>query len=55
MSEGVSKKVNITTVCISGVLGLAANAPDKLPYAIIVGSMFLLYLIAQVILDWFKK
>ena len=52
MNNGVSKKVCVISSCISGVLGLAANAPDKLPYAIIVGIMFVAFLVSQVFLDW---
>ncbi len=50
--NGVSKKLCITTTCISGVLGLAANVDDKLPYAFIVAGMFALYVIGQGFLDW---
>jgi len=53
--NGVSKKLCITTTCISGVLGLAANVEDKLPFAIIVASMFALYLIGQGFLDWIDR
>lgn len=52
--NGVSKKLCITTTCISGILGLAANAEDKLPFAFIVASMFALYVIGQGFLDWLK-
>ncbi len=53
--NGVSKKLHITGLCISGVLGLAANADDKLPFALIVAGMFVMYLIGQGFLDWIEK
>lgn len=53
--NGVSKKLCITTTCISGVLGLAANAEDKLPFAFIICGMFIVYQIGQGLLDWFDK
>ncbi len=52
--NGVSKKLCVITNCISGVLGLAANAENKLPYAIVVGSVVVFYMICQVLLDWKK-
>ena len=53
--NGVSKKLHITGLCISGVLGLAANAENKLPFALIIAGMFALYLIGQGFLDWIEK
>ena len=53
--NGVSKKVHITGLCMSGVLGLAANAENKLRFALIVAGMFALYLIGQGFLDWIEK
>ena len=52
MNDGVSKKICVVTNCISGVVGLAANAEEKLPYAGIVAFMLVAYLIARVIKDW---
>lgn len=54
MDNGVSKKLCVVTTCISGIVGLAANAENKLPYALIVAGMFIAYLIARVIKDWKK-
>ena len=53
--NGVSKKLCITTTCISGVLGLAANAENKLYFAFIISAMFAMYLIEQGFLDWLEK
>ena len=53
--NGVSGKLCITTTCISGVLGLAANVEDKLPFAFIILGMFALYVIGQGFLDWRRK
>ena len=50
--NGVSKKLCITTTCVSGVLGLAANVEDKFPFACIILGMFALYVIGQGFLDW---
>ena len=52
MNNGVSKKLCVLTSCISGVVGLAANSENKLPYALIVAGMFLAYLIARIINEW---
>lgn len=52
--NGVSKKLHITGCCISGVLGLAANAENKLAFAYIVLGMFAIYTIGQGFLDWLK-
>lgn len=54
-NNGVSKKLCITTTCISGVLGLAANAEDKLYFAFIILGMFTVYQVGQCILDWLDK
>lgn len=54
-NNGVSKKLCITTTCISGVLGLAANADDKLYFAFIILGMFTVYQVGQCILDWLDK
>ena len=53
--QGMSKKASIMSSCVSGVLGMATKADDPLPFAIIIASMFVLYLIAQGVLDWLKK
>jgi len=52
--NGISKKASITMSCITGVLGLAANVEDKLPFALIIAGMFFVYLIGQGFLDWLK-
>lgn len=53
--NGISKKASITMSCITGVLGLAANAEDKLPFAYIVLGMFVIYQAGQGFLDWLEK
>ena len=52
--NGVSKKFSVFMSCISGVLGLAANAENKLPYAYLVVGMFAVYQAGQGYLDWLK-
>ncbi len=51
---GVSKKFSVFMSCISGILGLAANAEDKLPYAYMIVGMFVVYQVGQGYLDWLK-
>ena len=53
--NGVSKKLHITGICMSGVLGLAAKAENQLPFALIIAGMFAMYLIGQGFLDWIEK
>ncbi len=50
--NSVSKKVCVLTSCCSGVVGLAANAENKLPFALIVLGMFVVYLIERMFEDW---
>lgn len=49
MNNGVSKKVCVLTGCCSGVAGLATGAEDTLPFAFILGGMFIAYLIERII------
>ena len=53
--NGVSKKFSIFMSCISGILGLAANVDDKLPFAYIVLGMFVIYQAGQGFLDWINS
>ncbi len=53
--NGVSKKTHIVSVCITGVIGMAMNAPNKLPYAIIIGAIGVIYWAIQGFLDWSKR
>ena len=55
MSNGVSKKLFITVVCVQAVVGLAEDAQDKLKYAVIIGIIFLIYKVAQTFIDWSKN
>ncbi len=50
--NGVSKKHSVFMSCVTGLLGLAANAESKLPFALIVLGMFIVYQIGQGFLDW---
>ncbi len=45
--NGISKKVTILIVTVNSVIGLAANAENKLPYAILIGVMFCVYVIIR--------
>ncbi len=49
---GVSKKHSVFMSCVTGLLGLAANVDDKLPFAYIILGMFIMYQIGQGFLDW---
>ncbi len=50
--NGVSKKLCMTMAGIVVVGQLADGAADKLPYAIIVGVVCVIYKVAQTVLDW---
>lgn len=50
--NGVSKKHSVFMSCVTGLLGLAANADDKLPFAYIILGMFIMYQVGQGFLDW---
>ncbi len=45
--NGVSKKVCILMLAINSIVGLAGSAEDKWPYAIVVGVMFIAYVIVR--------
>jgi len=53
-NNGVSKKLCMTAAGILAITQLAGDAPDKLPYAIIVGGICIVYKIVQGFLDWKK-
>ena len=55
MSDRPSKKLFITVICVQAVIGMAEGEQDKLKYAIIIGIMFLIYKIAQTLIDWSKN
>ena len=52
IDKGVSKKTHIVSLCITAVIGMATNAPNKLPYAIIIGAIGVIYWAIQCFLDW---
>ena len=54
MSNGVSKKLCMTAASIFAISQLADGAPDKLPYAIIIASLCVVYKVVQGFIDWKK-
>ncbi len=52
MSNGVSKKLCITGFGIAMIVQLGENAPDKLPYAIAVAAIVVVYKLIQGAIDW---
>lgn len=50
--NGVSKKLCMTAVSIVAITQLANDAHDKLPYAILIGAICVVYKIVQGVLDW---
>lgn len=55
MDNGVSKKHSVFMSCVTGLLGLAANVDDKLPFAYIILGMFIVYHAGQGFLDYLDK
>jgi hypothetical protein len=55
MDNGVSKKVCITAASILAITQLAQDAPDKIPYAIVVGVICVVYKLVQGWIDYKKK
>jgi len=53
--SGVSKKVYLISMCITGVIGLGADAESKLAYALIVGAICVAGIFVQGFLDWSKN
>ena len=52
MANGVSKKLFITVVCVQAIVGMAEDAEDKLPYAIVICVIFGIYKLVQ---GWIDK
>ena len=52
MSNGVSKKLCITVAGIAAITQLSDGAPDKWPYAIVIGVMCVIYKCVQGFIDW---
>lgn len=50
--NGVSKKLCMTAVSIAAIAQMAGDAEYKLPYAIIVGVICLVYKLIQGFIDW---
>lgn len=50
--NGVSKKLCMTAVSIVAISQLAESATDKLPYAIVICVICIVYKLVQGILDW---
>ena len=45
--NGVSKKVTVFMLVVNSIIGFAANAPNKLPYAILIVVVFVVYLLIR--------
>jgi len=54
-NNGVSKKLCITAMAMGLIMTMSDGAEDKLPYAIVIGSICIIYKIVQGFLDWRKK
>lgn len=54
MTNGVSKKLCITAISIGAIVSMSNDAPDKLPYAIVIGAVCVIYKVVQGWLDWKK-
>ena len=52
--NGVSKKLCMTAAAILAVTQLSDGAEDKLPYAIIVAAIVVIYKLVQGWIDWKK-
>ncbi len=52
MSNGVSKKLCIAVIGITAITGLADGAPDKLPYAI---GILVLCIVYKALQSWIDK
>ena len=50
--NGVSKKLCITGAGIIAITQLSEGAVDKMPYAIIIGVMCIVYKAVQGFIDW---
>jgi len=50
--NGVSKKLCMTAASIFLITKLAEGAEDKLPYALIVGAICVVYKLVQGFIDW---
>ena len=53
--NGVSKKLCMTAVSIAAIAQLAQSAQDKLPYAIVIGVICVVYKLVQGFIDWKKN
>ena len=47
MNNGISKKLCITAMSIGLIMSMSTGAQDKLPYAIIIGVICVVYKIIQ--------
>ena len=52
--NGVSKKLCITALSIGMIMSMSEGAKDKLPYAIVIGVICVIYKIVQGWIDWKK-
>jgi len=52
--NGVSKKLCITALSIGAIVQLSADAQDKLPYAVVIGAVCVIYKLVQGFIDWKK-
>ena len=50
--NGVSKKLCMTAVSIAAIVALSDGAPDKLPYAIVIGVLCIVYKAVQGWIDY---
>ncbi len=49
--NGVSKKLCLTGASIAAIASLSTDAPDRLPYAIIIGVLCIVYKVVQGYID----
>ncbi len=52
--NGVSKKVFVVTLSITAIAQMAANTQEKMPYAIVIGVIAVVYWAVQGYIDWSK-
>ena len=53
--NGVSKKLCITALSIGMIMSMSEGTDDKLPYAIVIGVICVIYKLVQAILDYKKN
>jgi len=53
--NGMSKKLCISIIGVHAIIAMAADSEDKLPYAIIVAGLCVIYKLTQGFIDWKRK